>query len=90
VAQAGDVSPEVLIKLAEAGLRFRRAERVSTFSERRLAWLVDHAKRCSEKVLTRSAPYIDSCALCSVFIKRSLVLCEKRCASLCEEYFFAF
>jgi hypothetical protein len=31
------------------GLRFRRAERVSTFSEHRLAWLVDHAKRCSEK-----------------------------------------
>jgi hypothetical protein len=29
-----------------------------------------------KKVLAGSAPYIDSCALCSVFIKRSLVLCE--------------
>jgi hypothetical protein len=58
------------------GLRFRRAERVSTFSEHRLAWLVDRAKRCSEKVLTRSAPCIDSCALCIGFIKRYLVLCE--------------
>jgi hypothetical protein len=61
---------------APPGLRFRGAERVSTFSEHRLAWLGDRAKRCSEKVLTRSAPYIDSCALCSVFIKRSRVLCE--------------
>jgi hypothetical protein len=76
--------------LSDPGLRFRRSERVSTFSEHRLAWLVDRAKRCSEKVLTRLAPYVDSCALCvvrcalcvvrcalcSVFIKHSLVLCE--------------
>jgi hypothetical protein len=41
-----------------AGLRFRRAERVSTCSEHRSAWLVDHAKRCSEKALTRAAPHV--------------------------------
>jgi hypothetical protein len=66
---------------AQPGMRFRKAERVSTFSEHRLAWLVDHTKRRSEKVLTRSAPYIDSCALRSVFIKRYLALREKRSAS---------
>jgi hypothetical protein len=51
-----------------------------------------------KKVLTRSAPCLDSCALRSGFIKRYLVLCEKRSAPLCEkrsaplceEYFFAF
>jgi hypothetical protein len=64
-----------LAPLPGAGPRFRRAERVSTFSEHRLARSTSHAKRRSEKVLTRSAPYVDSCALCSVFIKRSLVLC---------------